>query len=59
MTEPHSTIRIELNAPPDGAAEARDIRESLSAAVQTGRHLWLGCDETATLERVTDQGGGR
>jgi len=59
MIEPQSKVRISLNRPPEGDLEARDIRESLSAVVQAGRHLWLGCDETATLERVTDQGGGR
>jgi hypothetical protein len=59
MSEPQSNVRIALSRPPEGDLEARDIRESLSAVVQTGPHLWLGCDETATLERVTDQGGGR
>jgi hypothetical protein len=59
MSEPRSNVRIALNGPPEGDLEARDIRESLSAVVQTGPHLWLGCDETATLERVTDQGDGR
>ena len=58
MTEPHSVVRIDLNRPPEGDLEARDIRESLSAVVQAGRHLWLGCDETATLERVTLLGDG-
>lgn len=53
MSDAASTIRISLDAPPEGDVEARDIRESLSAVVQTGPHLWLGCDETATLERVT------
>ncbi|HEX5870146.1 MAG TPA: DUF3616 domain-containing protein [Longimicrobium sp.] len=53
MSEAASTVRIALDAPPEGDVEARDIRESLSAVVQTGPHLWLGCDETATLERVT------
>lgn len=53
MTEPQSVVRIELNRPPEGDLEARDIRESLSAVAQAGPHLWLGCDETATLERVT------
>lgn len=58
MTQPLTTIRLELDAPPDGP-EARDIRESISAVMQVGRHLWLGCDETATLERLTDLGDGR
>jgi hypothetical protein len=59
MTQPLATIRLELDAPPDGSVEAKDIRESLSAVMQVGRHLWLGCDETATLERLTDLGDGR
>ena len=59
MSDAASTVRISLDSPPEGDVEARDIRESLSAVVQTGPHLWLGCDETATLERVTrlDDGG--
>ncbi|HLM66637.1 MAG TPA: DUF3616 domain-containing protein, partial [Longimicrobium sp.] len=59
MTQPLATVRLELNAPPDGSVEAKDIRESLSAVMQVGRHLWLGCDETATLERLTELGDGR
>lgn len=59
MPEPRSTVRIELNQPPEGDLDAQDIRESLSAVAQTGRHLWLGCDETATLERVTEVEPGR
>ena len=59
MRSPDANIRIALNQPPDRGVDARDIRESLSAVVQTGRHLWLGCDETATLERVTALGDGR
>ncbi|HEY0036327.1 MAG TPA: DUF3616 domain-containing protein [Longimicrobium sp.] len=59
MRAPDQTIHIGLNAPPDGSVEAEAIRQSLSSAVRVGRHLFLGCDETATLERVTDLGGGR
>jgi hypothetical protein len=59
MTKPLATIHLALNGPPDGSVPAREIRRSLSAAIQVGRHLWLGCDETATLERLTDLGGGR
>jgi hypothetical protein len=59
MSTPLGTILISLTTPPDGQAEAGQIRQSLSACVQVGRHLFLGCDETATLERVTDLGGGR
>jgi hypothetical protein len=58
MRAPDETIHIALNAPPDHSVEASAIRQSLSAIVRVGRHLFLGCDETATLERVTDLGGG-
>ncbi|MBW3572124.1 MAG: DUF3616 domain-containing protein [Gemmatimonadetes bacterium] len=59
MSQAASHVRIALDAPPEGDVDAHDIRESLSAVVQTGRHLWLGCDETATLERVTLLDDGR
>jgi hypothetical protein len=58
MSDAPSHVRISLNAPPEGDVAARDIRQSLSAVVQTGPHLWLGCDETATLERVTRREDG-
>ncbi|MEL6382953.1 MAG: DUF3616 domain-containing protein [Cyanobacteria bacterium J06626_18] len=32
------------------------VRTSLSAVRHIGPHLWLGCDETATLERLTLEG---
>lgn len=32
------------------------VRADLSAVRQVGPHLWLGCDETATLERLTLNG---
>lgn len=35
---------------------AEVVRTSLSAARQIGQFLWLGCDETATLERLTYRG---
>ncbi len=35
---------------------AATIRTSLSAVRHIGPHLWLGCDETATLERLTYHG---
>lgn len=59
MNQPLGTIQLELNEPPDGSVRAEDIRKSLSAVIQVGRHLWLGCDETATLERLTHLGNGR
>ncbi|HYR07301.1 MAG TPA: DUF3616 domain-containing protein [Longimicrobium sp.] len=59
MSDARSQVRISLSAPPEGDVEESDIRESLSAVVQTGPHLWLGCDETATLERVTRLEDGR
>lgn len=59
MTEPLATIHLELDEPPEGFVRAEDIRKSLSAVIQVGRHLWLGCDETATLERLTCVADGR
>lgn len=38
------------------AHQAELIRADLSAVRQIGPHLWLGCDETATLERLTLSG---
>ena len=35
---------------------ADEVRTSLSAIRHIGSHLWLGCDETATLERLTYRG---
>ena len=34
-----------------------EFRSDLSAVVQTGRHLWLASDETATVERLTARDG--
>lgn len=59
MLKSTQSIHISLSDTPDGDVEAGEIRESLSSVVRVGPHLFLGCDETATLERVTDQGGGR
>ncbi|MBB4636724.1 DUF3616 domain-containing protein [Longimicrobium terrae] len=59
MPKPTSTVHIALNAPPGTGKEGEEARMSLSAVVRVGRHLFLGSDETATLERVTDLGGGR
>ncbi len=35
-----------------------DVRDGLSAARAVGPHLWLACDETAALERLTLQPDG-
>lgn len=35
-----------------------DVRHGLSAARAVGGHLWLACDETAALERLTRQPDG-
>ncbi|HEX8392298.1 MAG TPA: DUF3616 domain-containing protein [Longimicrobium sp.] len=59
MPKPASTIHIALDAPPGTGKEGEEARMSLSAVVRVGRHLFLGSDETASLERVTDLGGGR
>ena len=53
----HAHLR--LTQPPNGSADVRSMVEGISAVVQVGAHLWLACDETATLERLTHLGGGR
>jgi uncharacterized protein DUF3616 len=58
MTQPIRNVFLRLTQPPDGEADVRDLREGFSAVVQVGRHLWAACDETATLERLTDLGDG-
>ena len=59
MLQPIRQFHIQVTDAPDGSAEAGQLREGLSAVVQVGRDLWLACDETATLERVSHLGGGR
>lgn len=46
----HSTCLLTFNQHADA------VRTSLSAVRQVGSYLWLGCDETATLERLTLSG---
>jgi hypothetical protein len=58
MPTPIRSFLIRLDTPPDRSVDAGALREGLSAVVQVGRHLWLACDESATLERVTHLGGG-
>lgn len=45
MAYPTCSLQFQVNA--------ATIRTSLSAARLIDQHLWLGCDETATLERLT------
>ncbi|HEX2202387.1 MAG TPA: DUF3616 domain-containing protein [Longimicrobium sp.] len=59
MVQPIRTVHLTFTPPPDGSVDPRAFREGLSAVVQVGRHLWLACDETATLERLTYLGEGR
>ena len=46
----HSTCRLNFSV------KADIVRTSLSAVRHIGPYLWLGCDETATLERLTLNG---
>lgn len=48
-------MRLDLRAPGDGKDAARD---SLSAVVAHGPHLWLGNDEGIGVDRLTAQGDG-
>jgi Protein of unknown function (DUF3616) len=58
MPTPIRTLTLRLTPPPDDSADVRDLLAGLSAVVQVGPYLWAACDETATLERLTDQGDG-
>jgi Protein of unknown function (DUF3616) len=42
-----------------GPAAAKVIRQDLSACDMTGSCLWLGCDETTTVERLMTRDGVR
>ena len=48
MSQPPCLLKFETRAD--------EVRTSLSAIRHIGSHLWLGCDETATLERLTYRG---
>lgn len=50
MAEPHRSVALRFEGDP---RHTEELVDGLSAVVQTGRHLWLVCDETLTLERLT------
>jgi len=58
MPTPVFTVPLYFDRDPGGNSDPERIREGLSAVERTGDHLWLGCDETPTLERLTLRGDG-
>ena len=43
----------------DASVEAAVVREDLSACEVTGSCLWLGCDETTTIQRLVRTADGQ
>jgi hypothetical protein len=41
-----------------GGSDPERLRQGLSAVERTGNHLWLACDETPTIERLTQREDG-
>ncbi|MBL8660238.1 MAG: DUF3616 domain-containing protein [Rhodospirillales bacterium] len=57
MAQPERRIRLDFRRQEDrsAGAPASVLRGDLSACAITGDCLWLGCDETATVERLIRQ----
>ncbi len=53
MATPLYRVPLHFDRAPDGISDPERLREGLSAVERTGDHLWLACDETPTLERLT------
>lgn len=53
MAAPAYTVPLHFSPDPAGLSDPERLREGLSAVERTGEHLWLACDETPTLERLT------
>jgi hypothetical protein len=53
MAMPLYRVPLFFDGAPDGISDPERLREGLSAVERTGDHLWLACDETPTLERLT------
>jgi hypothetical protein len=53
MAAPAYTVPLHFSPDPAGLSDPERLRQGLSAVERTGDHLWLACDETPTLERLT------
>lgn len=59
MTKPLSTVRLEFDAARNRIDDEKELRDSLSVAASAGSNLFVASDETATVERLTTEDGGR
>ena len=53
MATPIFTVPLLFDDNAGGQSNPARLREGLSAVERTGDHLWIACDETPTLERLT------
>jgi len=53
MSNPLFTVPLYFDRPADGVGDPDRLRNGLSAIERTGDNLWVACDETPTLERLT------
>ncbi|HEX8670627.1 MAG TPA: DUF3616 domain-containing protein [Longimicrobium sp.] len=53
MPFPVFTVPLYFDADPGGASDPERLRQGISAVERTGDYLWVACDETPTLERLS------
>ncbi len=53
MSVPVQSVTLLFDRDTDGPSELDQLLDGLSAVERTGDYLWLACDETPTLERLT------
>ncbi|CAA9294401.1 MAG: hypothetical protein AVDCRST_MAG68-1712 [uncultured Gemmatimonadetes bacterium] len=53
MATPLYRVPLHFDRAADGISDPERLREGLSAVERTGDYLWLACDETPTIERLT------
>jgi len=58
MPNPLFTVPLRFDRAPGGVGDPERLRTGLSAIERTGDHLWVACDETPTLERLTLRADG-
>lgn len=58
MATPLFTVPLYFDPNAGGLSDPARLQEGLSAVERTGDHLWLACDETPTIERLTLRADG-
>jgi hypothetical protein len=53
MPTPVFTVPLYFDNDPGGVSDPERLRQGISAVERTGDFLWLACDETPTLERLS------